>query len=97
LQLTQLVEMPLFVQSGLSNGVQLADLVGYNIYRTFRENQLEYPYFIKIMPYIWSSKQSSGQKLDGLKVFPNESPLIGLAEAAGIKITRDQIASGRDL
>lgn len=92
-RLTHIIEMPLFVQSGLSNGVQLADLVGYNVYRAFRENQMEYPYFIKALPYIWSSKQTSSEKLDGLKVFPNDSPLIKLAEDAGIKIARDQAAS----
>ncbi len=92
-RLTHIVEMPLFVQSSLSNGVQLADLVGYNVYRAFRENQLEYPYYLKILPYFWSSKQTSREKLDGLKVFPNDSPLINFAEAAGIKIARDQVAS----
>lgn len=96
-RLTQIVEMPLFVQSGLSNGVQLADLVGYNVYRTFKENLLDYPFFLKILPYIWTSKLTPSQKLDGLKVFPNESPLIQLSEAAGIKIARDQVASSFDL
>ena len=31
-------------------------------------------------------------KLDGLKVFPNESPLVALATEAGRKLARDQAA-----
>jgi hypothetical protein len=92
LKLSHIVEMPLFVQSGLSNGVQLADLVGYNIYRAFRENDLDYPYFLRILPYIWSSRRSPGNKLDGLKVFPTQSSLVCLAEEAGNKIARNQAA-----
>ncbi|MGQ9780429.1 MAG: DUF3800 domain-containing protein, partial [Bacillota bacterium] len=91
-RLTRIIEMPLFVCSGLSNGVQLADLVSYNIYRAFREEDIDYPYFRRILPYIWSSKLSPGDKLDGLKVFPPESPLVALAVEAGKKLARDQAA-----
>jgi hypothetical protein len=34
-KLEHIIEMPLFVRSELSNGVQLADLVVYNVYHAF--------------------------------------------------------------
>jgi hypothetical protein len=44
-RLEHVVEMPLFVRSELSNGVQLADLVAYNVYRCFRYEDDGYGYF----------------------------------------------------
>lgn len=63
--------MPFFVESYLSNGVQLADLCAYNIFRAFKYESEDYEYFQKILPYIYNSKLTKGSKLDGLKIFPD--------------------------
>ncbi|MEX1154943.1 DUF3800 domain-containing protein [Parvibaculum sp.] len=80
LQFPQIVEYPFFSASELSNGVQLADLLAYNVYRAFRSEDLAYPYFEMLLPHFYRRK--AGQVLDGLKVWPDPSPLIGLARAA---------------
>lgn len=74
-RLRHIVEMPLFVRSELSNGVQLADLIGYNIFRVFRDESDEYPFFRKIADSIWVSKATGDHVWDGLWVFPGNSPL----------------------
>jgi hypothetical protein len=78
-----IVEYPFFTRSELSNGVQLADIVAYNVYRAFRDEDLGYPYFQSLLPSFYRRKD--GQQLDGLKVWPEPSPLIGLARAAWVK------------
>jgi len=78
--LTHIAEMPLFVRSELSNGVQLADLVAYNLYRCFRDESTAYPFFARIAPYLWASRSTPESFLDGLWVFPAESPLRQLRE-----------------
>lgn len=70
-KLNHILGLPFFVESYLSNGVQLADLCAYNIYRIFNTNNETYPYFEKILPYFYSSKRTRESKIDGLKVFPN--------------------------
>ena len=79
LWLTNICEMPMFVRSELSNGVQLADLCSYNIYRAFKGNNLTYPFFKKIQPRIWSRssiiKKDSVVPFSGVWVFPANSPL----------------------
>lgn len=78
--LRHITEMPLFVRSELSNGVQLADLVSYNVYRVFRRNDPDYEWFRRtVQPAIWWG--SGGPGRDGLKVFPPESPLYAVADA----------------
>lgn len=72
LWLTNIVEMPLFTSSELSNGIQLTDLVCYNIYRVFKEKNPEYPDFNKICRFIWRDRFGN---LRGLKVFPDDSEL----------------------
>ena len=52
--LRHICEMPMFVRSELSAGVQLADLCSYNIYRAFKTGDLSYPFFRRIAPFIWS-------------------------------------------
>ncbi len=52
--LRHICEMPMFVRSELSAGVQLADLCSYNIYRAFKSGDLSYPFFQRIAPFIWS-------------------------------------------
>ncbi|MCK6481226.1 MAG: DUF3800 domain-containing protein [Planctomycetes bacterium] len=92
-RLTQIVEMPMFVRSELSNGIQLADFVAYNFYRAFKYGDFAYPWFQKVLPSVWSSKTTPAERLEGLKVFPPESPLaahlgpIG-AQAAALRKTR---------
>ena len=81
--LRHLCEMPMFVRSELSNGVQLADLCGYNIYRAFKNNDLKYPFFQRIAPAIWSTSKRMrppARPFSGLYVFPPGSPLIPLVE-----------------
>ena len=78
--LTKISGLPLFTKSELSNGIQLADLCAYNIYRAFQQQDFSYPFFHRIAPHIWRSKRVSGETADGLKVFPDESPLLAEKE-----------------
>lgn len=77
LSFPQIVEYPFFTASELSQGVQLADLLAYNVYRAFRSENLRYSYFTKLVPRIYRRK--TGVVLDGLKVWPGDSPLVRLA------------------
>lgn len=72
-----IVEYPFFTRSELSNGVQLADLLAYNVYRAFKMEDMNYPYFEMLLPHFY--KRQSGLVLDGLKVWPEDSPLIPMA------------------
>jgi len=78
--LSNISGLPMFTKSELSNGIQLADLCAYNIHRAFRQQDLSYPFFDRIAPYIWRSKTRRDGTVDGLKVFPDESPLVGEKE-----------------
>lgn len=77
-QLKHIVELPMFVESSLSNGGQLADLCAYSIYRAFRSADLQYPFFARLVPAFYTSPLTPAHKIDGLKVFPDESPLVAL-------------------
>lgn len=72
-----IIEYPFFTDSKLSNGIQLADLCAYNIYRAFRMGDFTYPYFQELLPRFYRRQQ--GQRLDGLKVFPEDSELVAFA------------------
>lgn len=74
-----IVEYPFFADSKLSNGIQLADLCGYNVYRAFRDSRFEYPFFQNLLPQFYISQQTAEEKLDGLKVFPDDSDMITFA------------------
>ena len=74
-----IVEYPLFTDSALSNGVQLADLCGYNVHRAFRDQNFTYPFFNRMLDHFYSSQKTGQSKLDGLKVWPNDSDLIEFA------------------
>jgi hypothetical protein len=74
-----IVEYPFFTDSKLSNGIQLADLCGYNVYRAFRGKDFDYPYFQRLLPQFYISQRTPEEKLDGLKVFPDDSELIVFA------------------
>ena len=73
-----IVEYPFFTRSELSNGVQLADLLAYNVFRAFRSEDLAYPYFQMLLPAFYKRQTAPG--LDGLKVWPEGSPLIEMAK-----------------
>jgi hypothetical protein len=91
-RLRHVVELPLFVESNLSNGVQLADLCAYNIYRTFRSGDATYPFFQRILPFICKSPRTDPGKLDGLKVFPDNhrwSDLLGRIRNERARILRE--------
>jgi hypothetical protein len=72
----RIIEMPLFVRSELSEGVQLADLCAYNLYHSISYNKPEYPFFTRILPHYYNSGNTSPDKLDGLKVFPDASATL---------------------
>ena len=75
-----IVEYPFFTRSELSNGVQLADLLAYNVYRAFKKETLGYPFFEAMLPNFY--RRLGGATLDGLKVWPDDSPLVGTAREA---------------
>ena len=71
-----IIEYPFFVSSELSNGVQLADLVAYTIYHTFKHKKPDYPFWQRICPYI--SRHADNQRmLAGLKVWPDTDKYAG--------------------
>lgn len=76
--LRHICEMPMFVRSELSNGVQLADLCAYNIYRAFRDEDLDHKGMQRIRDRIWFS--SGRTTWMGLKVFPDAGPLKRLED-----------------
>lgn len=68
--LRNICEMPMFVRSELSVGVQLADLCSYNIYRAFKSGDLAYPYFARLAPYLWGPHDAvmRGPRFNGIHV-----------------------------
>ncbi len=78
LWLKHICEMPLFVRSELSNGVQLADLCSYNIYRVFKDQDLTYPYFQEMSDRIWSRNACTKIPFSGIYIFDNKSDLLPL-------------------
>lgn len=75
-----IVEYPFFTRSELSNGVQLADLLAYSVYRAFKREDFGYPYFERLLPSFYRRRE--GAALDGLKVWPEGSPLVEAARSA---------------
>lgn len=80
LNFKNIIETPFFVRSELSEGVQFADLCSYNVYRAFRQSDWEYPPFKRLIPKMYFSQNTHNTKIDGLKIFPNESPLLEIAQ-----------------
>jgi len=78
-RLTHISGLPMFTRSEFSNGIQLADLCAYNVYRAFRDGDLNYAHFHRIEDRIWRRTRYDGAA-DGLKVFPPSSPLTELAQ-----------------
>lgn len=75
MRFSTIVEYPFFARSELSNGIQLADLIAYNVYRAFKTQDPEYPYFKMLLGNIYRGQD---QVLHGLKVWPEDSPLVRL-------------------
>ena len=75
-----IVEYPFFTRNELSNGVQLADLLAYSVYRALKDEDLGYRYFERVLANFHRRRQ--GTALDGLKVWPDRSPLSALATGA---------------
>lgn len=71
-----IMEMPFFVRSELSEGIQVADLCSYNIYHVMRYQKENYFYFNKISHLLYNSANTGKGKVDGLKIFPDNSPLL---------------------
>lgn len=88
LLLRNIVETPFFVRSELSNGIQLADLCAYNVYRAFRYENSGYDYFARIVPRFYRSRTTHPEKLDGLKVFPDDSELVEMASRVGVILAK---------
>lgn len=78
-----IVELPMFVESNLANGVQLADLCAYNVYRACRNEDIDYSYFARIEPQLYKAPDRYGMDIEGWKVFPDDSPLADLAVDLG--------------
>lgn len=72
-----IVEMPFFVRSELSEGIQAVDLCSYNIYHAMRYQKSDYRYFREVYPLLYNSTNTDENKVDGLKIFPDNSPLLG--------------------
>ena len=77
MKFTSIVENPFFTRSELSNGVQLADLLSYNVYRAFRNEDMMYSHFREMLPYF--QREKSDKVMDGIVVWPENSPLFGIA------------------
>ena len=75
-----IVEYPFFTRSEFSNGIQLADLLAYNVYRAFKDENMDYPYFQKLLPNLYQGREQ--MVLHGLKVWLENSPLVQLAQSA---------------
>lgn len=83
LWLNHICEMPMFVRSELSNGVQLADLCSYNIYRALKQEDMEYEFFKKISPRIWSPSlpmKHGARQFPGLFIIPSNSGVKALVD-----------------
>lgn len=89
LKFKHVVEYPFFTRSELSNGVQLADLLAYNVYRAFKAENFAYSYFEMLFPAFY--KRQTAQPLDGLKVWPEGSPLIDKARQAWKAFTDNKL------
>lgn len=70
-----IVEYPMMVDSRVSNTLQLCDLCGYNVFRAFREEDFDYSFFQRTLPYFFKSENSKQTVLDGIRIWPDHSEL----------------------
>ena len=68
----QIVEYPFFVQSELSNGVQLADLLAYCVFRAFEREEPSYAPLQMIVPHL-DSRDKESDAIEGIKIWPPSS------------------------
>jgi hypothetical protein len=99
-RLDHIVEMPLFVRSELSEGVQLADLCGYAVYRALRSRDMGYEFFLPVSHRLYGPR--SDGRFDGLKIFPASSPLHDLFKLEpetkkGSTVEETELPSGIDV
>lgn len=73
LWLKHIAELPMFTRSELSNGIQLADLIAYNIRRALQDGNPDYEHFLKIKDYIL--RKPSGE-ITGISVHPYNSEVF---------------------
>ncbi|MBI5694492.1 MAG: DUF3800 domain-containing protein [Nitrospirae bacterium] len=90
-----IVEMPLFVESSLSHGVQLADLCAYNCFHAIKYNKPDYPYFQKMLPSFYNSPKTRPEKFDGIKVFP-ESVRVSETIKSAIELSKKTVELSLD-
>ncbi len=70
LWLKHVVELPMFTRSELSNGIQLADIIAYNIRRALQDDNPNYEHFLKIKDFI--IRKPTGE-ITGISVHPYDS------------------------
>ena len=81
LWLRHICEMPMFVRSELSNGVQLADLCSYNIYRALKTADLTYAFFQRIADRIWSRHAPArAPAFSGIYIYTGQSAIMPVWE-----------------
>ena len=71
IKLMRIVETPLFTLSELSEGIQLADLCVYNVYRAFTYDDMNDHYFKKILPRFHRFPGAESDITNIIKVFPD--------------------------
>ena len=71
----KVIEYPLFTASELSNGIQLADLCAYNIFRAFVREDFTYTFFENQLKYYAKHTKTGVIFGAGIKVWPNQSAL----------------------
>ena len=77
LRLRNVVQSPLFVGSHLAVGIQVSDVYAYSVFHAFAYDNLDYEYFARIRPGLYNSVNTPVNRVDGLKVFPPNSPYAG--------------------
>ncbi len=73
MKFSNIIEYPLFTASELSNGIQLADLCAYNVFRAFVRENFTYVFFENQLKY-YPKRKKNGEII--IKVWPDQSPLI---------------------
>jgi hypothetical protein len=81
-----ILENPMFTDSALSNGIQLADLCAYNVFRAFKYKDFRYKFFLDTLDAVYTSRRTDDLKLDGLKVWPEDSELVEWAKESWITL-----------
>jgi hypothetical protein len=62
------------------------------VYRAFKVKDFAFPYFRELLPFFYRRK--GGQKLEGLKVFPENSELVPFAREGWDTFQKQNPAQG---